>query len=92
MAAQSLPPDNPSRPGNGEQRVKVTEVELLRVMVAREGTQVTAQWAIHPQIKHDLLPDELTKVADLMTKVTALVGKRFAQVLAQAEPDRPGTA
>ena len=92
MSAQHQPPDNPEKPGNGGQSPKVTEVELLRVLVARQGTQVSAQWAIHPQIKRDLLPDEWKKVTDLMAKVTNLVGKRFAQVLAEAEPDRPGTA
>ena len=84
---------NPGQPGgDGGQNVTVTEVELLRVMVSRQGTQVSAQWAIHPQIKRDLLPEEWKKVADLMAKITALVGKRFAQVLDQTEPDRPGTA
>src|SRR6185295_1390504 len=84
---------NPGQPGgDGGQDVTVTEVELLRVMVSRQGTQVSAQWAIHPQIKRDLLPEEWKKVADLMARVTALVGKRFAQVLDQTEPDRPGTA
>jgi hypothetical protein len=75
-----------------QQETQVKEVELLRVVVAREGTQVSAQWAIHPQIKHDLLPDQWKKVSELMGKVTALVGKRFAQILSRAEPDPPGTA
>ena len=92
MAAQSSSADNPGGAGDGGHQVQGTEVELLRVVVARQGKQVSAQWAIHPQIKHDLLPEEWKKVADLMTKVTALVGKRFAQVLANAEPDQPGTA
>jgi len=92
MAAQNPHPDDPSKQGNGGEGAKVTEVELLRVMVSRQGTQVSAQWAIHPQIKQDLLPEEWKKVSELMAKATAIVGQRFAQVLAQTEPDRPGTA
>ena len=92
MATQSPSPKDPNLPGNGGEGVKVTEVELLRVVVSRQGTQVSAQWAIHPQIKQDLLPEEWKRVSDLMAKATAIVGQRFAQVLDQTEPDRPGTA
>jgi Spy/CpxP family protein refolding chaperone len=91
MAAQgpSYPPEN--QPA-GDQGTGTVEVELLHVVVARHGTQVSAQWGIHPQMKHDLQPDQWEKLNDLMAKVTALVGKRFAEILDQAEPDRPGTA
>jgi hypothetical protein len=67
-------------------------VELLRVLVARKGTQVDAQWAIHPQLKLDLLPHEWQEVSDLMRKVSDIVGKRFSQVLAQADPAPPSNA
>jgi hypothetical protein len=47
---------------------------------------------LHPQIKQDLKAEEIKEVTELMTQVTGLVGKRFAEILAAAEPDRPGTA
>jgi hypothetical protein len=92
MATQSPPPNKPGKPGDGEQGAQASDVELLKVVVTREGQKVSAQWALHPQIKRDLLPDEWKEVSDLMTKVTTLVGTRFAEVLAEAEPDKPGTA
>ena len=68
------------------------EVELLRVLVSRKGTQVDAQWAIHPQLKQDLLPREWQEVTDLMAKVTGIVGARFSQVLTQADSEPPSNA
>lgn len=71
---------------------KTKEVELLQVLVSRKGTHVDAQWAIHPQLKQDLLPQEWQEVTDLMAKVTGIVGARFSQVLAQADPEPPSNA
>jgi hypothetical protein len=68
------------------------DVELLHVLVSRKGSQVEAQWAIHPQLKQDLLPHEWQEVADLMAKVSAIVGGRFSQVLSQADPEPPSNA
>jgi hypothetical protein len=68
------------------------DVELLRVLVSRKGTQVDAQWTIHPQLKHDLLPDEWREVTDLMAKVTDIVGHRFSEVLSKAGPASSGHA
>jgi len=68
------------------------DVELLRVLVSRKGTQVDAQWAIHPQLKQDLLPREWQEVTDLMAKVTGIVGTRFSQVLVQADSEPPNNA
>lgn len=81
-------PGQPGPPGQPPGR----DTELLKVVVSRAGQQVNAQWAIHPQIKHDLKPEEWKEISDLMTKVTGIVGTRFSQVLAEAEPDKPGTA
>jgi len=69
-----------------------SEVELLRVLVSRNGTQVDAQWAIHPQLKQDLLPNEWQEVTDLMAKVAGIVGQRFSQILSQADSDPPSNA
>jgi len=88
--ATGIPPQK-TEPAQSEAKT-VREVELLHVSVSREGRQVTAQWALHPQLKQDLKPEELAEVKDLMTQVTSIVGKRFAHVLSQAEPDKPGTA
>ena len=68
------------------------EVELLRVSVSREGRKVSAQWALHPQLKKDLLAKELQEVSELMTQVTGIVSTRFAEILSTTEPDKPGTA
>ena len=83
-------PDQPGRPDNGQPVSK--DVELLHVLIARAGKQVSAQWAMHPQLKLDLKPEELNEVTELMAKVTNIVGTRFSEVLAEAEPDKPGTA
>ena len=93
--ARSTPPSgdshgSPSKATGAELRTK--DVELLRVLVSRRGTQVDAQWAIHPQLKQDLLPQEWQEVADLMAKGTGIVGTRFSQGLAQAEPEPPSNA
>lgn len=68
------------------------DVELLQVLVTRRSTRVDAQWAIHPQLKRDLLPSEQAEVTDLMAKVTEIIGHRFARVLSDAEPPSPGHA
>ena len=68
------------------------DVELLHVLVSRKGTQVDAQWAIHPQLIHDVQPDQWKEVMDLMVKVTDIVGNRFSEALSNVEPDPPGHA
>jgi hypothetical protein len=89
MATQSKP-DQPGKSGNGQPVAK--DVELLRVLIAREGKKVSAQWAVHPQLKQDLQPEELKEVSELMAKVTTIVGSRFTEILSETEPDKPGTA
>jgi hypothetical protein len=88
MATKTPPPNKPAH----EENQAVREVELLRVVVSRDQKKVAAQWALHPQLKQDLLPAEWEEVSKLMGEVTNVVGKRFAQVLSEAEPDQPGTA
>lgn len=96
MATQTPPAGQPSggqgNPPNGESEAATRDVELLKVVVTRDGQKVTAQWAIHPQIKLDLLPDEWKELSDIMSQVTNIVGTRFAQVLSETEPDQPGNA
>jgi len=83
------PPSGKQAPGA---TAPVLDFELLKVVVTRDGRKVSAQWALHPQMKLDLRPDELKELSELMGKVTTLVGTRFAQILSEAEPDKPGTA
>lgn len=92
--SSTKPSEGGGAPGNGKSsgETVVKEVELLRVSVSREGKQVTANWALHPQMKRDLRPEELKELADLMAKVTGLVGARFSEILSTVEPDPPGTA
>jgi hypothetical protein len=68
------------------------DVELLRVLVSRKGTQVEAQWAIHPQLKQDLHPDEWHEVTKLMAKATDIVGARFSKALTDAASKPQGNA
>jgi hypothetical protein len=92
--ATSSPPSGSSngQPQSAGAEATSWNVELLRVLVSRQGTQVEAQWAIHPQLKQDLLPHEWQEVTELMAKVSTIVGKRFSQVLSQADPEPTNNA
>lgn len=89
MASQG-PSNRPA--GSTTPNQEVWDVELLRVLINRAGKHISADWAIHPQIKKDLQPNEWKEISDLMTQVTKIVSRRFAQILAHAEPDPPGNA
>jgi hypothetical protein len=91
IMATSTPPSN-STPQSAGAETTSWDVELLHVLVSRKGSQVEAQWAIHPQLKQDLLPHEWQEVTDLMAKVSAIVGTRFSQVLSKADPELPNNA
>lgn len=92
--ARATPPSGPDKTPSDESpgEASTWDVELLRVLVTRKATQVDAQWAIHPQLKHDLRPEEWKEVTDLMSKVADIVGTRFSKVLSSVEPDPPGHA
>ena len=92
--ARAVPPsEQPNRSSSDDNPADPPwDVELLRVLVSRKGTQVEVQWAIHPQLKQDLLPNEWQEVTDLMAKATDLVGDRFSKVLSEADPVSPGNA
>ncbi len=87
MASQT-----PAQKSGAAPQTDVWDVELLRVLVSRKGKQVSAEWAIHPQIKQDLQPAEWKEISDLMAKVSNIVGNRFSKILVEAEPDPPGQA
>ena len=90
--ATSTPPSDPSNGQPAGAEATSWGVELLHVSVSRKGSQVEAQWAIHPQLKLDLLPHEWQEVTELMAKVSAIVGSRFSQVLSQADPQPPNNS
>ena len=93
MARSIPPPEQSNTPASSDNPSnQAWEVELLRVLVSRKGTQVEAQWAIHPQLKQDLLPAEWQEVVDLMAKATDIVGERFSKALADVDLIRPGNA
>lgn len=88
--ANQVPPGK-SSPQTAQSQ-EVWDVELLHVNVSRKGKGVNAEWAIHPQIKQDLQPEEWNEISQLMAKVTDIVGRRFSQILTDVEPDPPGNA
>jgi hypothetical protein len=92
--ARAVPPsEQPDTTSSSDKTADPTwDVELLRILVSRKGTQVEAQWAIHPQLKQDLLPNEWQEVKDLMAKATDIVGDRFSKALSEADPMPPGNA
>lgn len=93
MARSIPPPEQPNIPSLDHNGANVAwDVELLRVLVSRTGTQVEAQWAIHPQLKQDLQPTEWQEITGLMAKVTNIVGERFSKGLIDADPMPPGRA
>ena len=68
------------------------ETEVLNVNVEREGQKVSAKWGLHPRLKEELTPDEWKELTDVMGKVTDIVGKRFAEILARGQKEVGGTA
>jgi hypothetical protein len=68
------------------------ETEILHVVIKRDGKLVNANWGLHPNLKEELKPEELKELTEIMEKVTNIVGKRFAQILTQAEEAVAGTA
>jgi len=68
------------------------ETEILNVNVEREGQQVSAKWGLHPSLKAELTPDEWKELTEVMGKVTDIVGKRFAEILARGQREAGGTA
>ena len=68
------------------------ETEILNVNVEREGQKVSAKCGLHPRLKEELTPEEWKELTDVMGKVTDIVGKRFAEILARGQKEAGGTA
>ncbi len=68
------------------------ETEILNVNVEREGQKVSAKWGLHPSLKAELTLEEWKELTEVMGKVTDIVGKRFAEILAREQKEAGGTA
>ena len=68
------------------------ETEILNVNIEREGQEVSAKWGLHPRLKEELTPEEWKELTGVMGKVTDIVGKRFAEILARGQKEAGGTA
>ncbi|MBI3810507.1 MAG: hypothetical protein HY284_08655 [Nitrospirae bacterium] len=86
MAERS--PEQPVEPG--AQGTAPNRIQLINVLVVREGEQVSSQWGIHPQLKQDLAQTEWQELSEHMNRVTAIVGAKFAQQLLRDEGNAPG--
>ncbi|MDT7042693.1 hypothetical protein [Candidatus Nitronereus thalassa] len=80
---QGNPPASPKNP---------IETEILNVHVERKGQEVTANWGLHPSLKAELTAEEWKDLTNVMSKVTGIVGKRFAEILARGQKEAGGTA
>ena len=81
MAERS--PEQPAGPGT--QGTAPNRIQLINVLVVREGEQVSSQWGIHPQLKQDLAQTEWQELSEHMNRVTAIVGAKFAEQLSTDE-------
>lgn len=86
MAERS--PEQPAGPG--AQGTAPNRIQLINVLVVRDGEQVSSQWGIHPQLKQDLAPSEWQELSEHMNRVTAIVGAKFAEQLSKNEGNAPG--
>ncbi|HLG44177.1 MAG TPA: hypothetical protein VI337_04105 [Nitrospirales bacterium] len=82
----------PTRMGTGEGTPST--IQLIHVLIVREGELVSSKWGIHPQLKRDLSPSEWKELNDHMNRVTDIVGAKFAEQLSSNEGNTPaeGTA
>ena len=86
MAERS--PEQPAGPGT--QGATPNRIQLINVLVVREGETVSSQWGIHPQLKQDLAPSEWQELSEHMNRVTAIVGAKFVEQLSRDEGNAPG--
>lgn len=88
--AEDVPQANPANTSTSQK--SPVETEILNVNVEREGQQVSAKWGLHPSLKAELTQDEWKELKEVMGKVTEIVGKRFAEILARGQKEAGGTA
>ncbi len=75
---------------SGAQDGAPNSIQLINVLVMREGELVSAKWGIHPQLKKELAPAEWEELSKHMNRVTAIVGAKFAEQLSQDEGNTSG--
>ena len=83
-----------SAPGTKAQGGAPNTIQLIHVLVTREGEMVSSKWGIHPQLKQELTPSEWQELSEHMNRVTTIVGAKFAEQLSAHEGNTPaqGTA
>jgi len=65
-------------------------IQLINVLVVREGETVSSKWGIHPELKKDLAPAEWQELSEHMNRVTAIVGAKFVEQLSKDEGNTSG--
>ena len=85
MAERS--PGTPPEPAHG---TVLNSIQMINVLVVREGELVSSKWGIHPQLKQELAPSEWQELSEHMNRVAAIVGAKFAQQLSENEGNAPG--
>ena len=65
-------------------------IQLINVVVVREGEMVSSRWGIHPQLKRDLDPTEWQELTQHMNRVVTIVGAKFVAQLSRPEGNIPG--
>ncbi len=81
-------PESPSPPGMRDSAPN--SIQLINVLIVREGELVSSKWGIHPQLKKDLAPAEWQELSELMSRVTVIVSAKFAEQLSQDEGNTSG--
>src|SRR5437867_13074477 len=75
---------------SGAQDGAPNSIQLINVLVMREGETVSAKRGIHRQRKKDLIPAEWEELSEHMNRVTAIVGAKFVEKLWKDEGNRSG--
>src|SRR5207247_10158875 len=75
---------------SGAQDGAPNSIQLINVLVMREGEMVSAKWGIHPQLKKDLIPAEWEELSEHMNRVTAIVCAKFVVQFAEYEGNTSG--
>jgi hypothetical protein len=78
-------PQPSGAPGGGP-----NTIQLINVLVVREGEMVSSKWGIHPQLKKDLAPTEWQELSEHMNRVTAIVSAKFVEQLSKDEGNTSG--
>lgn len=80
----SIPPQKGSATQTPDQNdVPSTQsIKLVSVMSRISGEEIETRWGVQPRFQSELKPDEAKELAQLMNRVTRILGERFAVVVA----------